>query len=77
MSIICILLNPSSPDSNQHQFSPNKIHRLSRAKSMRINKMITKRKVFDLKSNSLNEFSKEMYGYQFGEFVFGYWGLKG
>ena len=41
---------PLSPNSDQHQFSPNKIHRLSRAKSMRINKIITKRKVFDLKS---------------------------
>ena len=37
-------LNPLSPNSDQHQFSPNKIHRLSRAKSMRINKMITKGK---------------------------------
>ena len=43
-------VNPLSPNSDQHKFSPNKIHRLLRAKSMRINKMITKRKVFDLKS---------------------------
>ena len=27
--------------------------------------------------NSLNQFFKEMYGDQSGEFVFGYWGLKG
>ena len=47
-------LNPLSPNSDQHQFSPNDIHRLSRAKFMRINKMITKRKIFDLLSNSLN-----------------------
>ena len=40
--------------SHQHQFSPNDIHRLSSAKSKRINKMITKRKIFDLLSNSLN-----------------------
>ena len=46
----CERFNPLSPNSDQHQFSPNKIHRLSRAKSMRINKMITKRKVFDLES---------------------------
>ena len=46
----CEGFNPLSPNSDQHQFSPNKIHRLSRAKSMRINKMITKTKVFDLKS---------------------------
>ena len=31
---------------------------------------------FDLLSNSFNEFFKEMYGEQFGEFVSGYWGLK-
>ena len=28
-------------------------------------------------SNSLNSFFKEIYGEQFGEFVCGYWGLKG
>ena len=43
-------INPLSPNSDQHQFSPNNIHRLLRAKSMKINKMITKRNVFDLKS---------------------------
>ena len=43
---------------------------------MRINKMITKRKIFDLLPNSLS-FFKEMYGDQFGEFVCGYWELKG
>ena len=36
-----------------------------------------KRKCFDLLSNSLNLSFKEMYRDQFGEFVFGYWGLKG
>ena len=45
---------PLSPNSAQNQFSPNDIHRLSWAKSMRINKMITKRKIFDLLPNSLN-----------------------
>ena len=44
---------------------------------MRIDKMILKRKIFDLLSNSLNSFCKEMYGDQFGEFVSGYRGLKG
>ena len=39
--------------------------------------MITKEKCFDLLSNSLNLFCKEMYGDQFGEFVCGYLGLKG
>ena len=44
---------------------------------MRINKMITKRKTFDLLPKSLNLFFKEMDGDQFGEFVCGYWDLKG
>ena len=47
-------LNPLSPNSDQHQFSPNDIHTMSRAKSRRINKVITKRKIFDLLSNSLD-----------------------
>ena len=37
--------NPSSPNSEQHQFSSNNIHRLSRDEVMRINKMITKVKM--------------------------------
>ena len=52
-SCICVEFNPFSPNSAQDQFSPNDIHRLSWAKSMRINKMITKRKIFDLLPNSL------------------------
>ena len=36
-----------------------------------------KRKCFDLLPNSLNVFFKEMYRDQCGEFVCGYWGLKG
>ena len=44
---------------------------------MRINEMITKRKIFDLLSNSLNLFFKKMYADQSGEFVCGYLGLKG
>ena len=46
---------------------------------MRINKKkcAATRKCFDLLSNSLNKFFKEMYGDQFGEFVCGYWGVKG
>ena len=40
--------------------------------------MITLEKSFDLLSNSLNYFFKEMCGDQFGEFVCGYnLGLKG
>ena len=63
------LFNPLSPNIDQHQFSPNNIHTLSRAKVMRINQMITRRKISDLLSISPNLFCKEMYGDQFGEFV--------
>ena len=52
-SCICVEFYPLSPNSAQDQFSPNDIHRLSGAKSMRLNKMITKRKIFDLLPNSL------------------------
>ena len=48
------LINPLSPNSDQHQFSPNSIHRLSSATSMRINQMIIKRKISDLLSISPN-----------------------
>ena len=37
--------NPLSPNSDQHQFSPNNIHTLSRNKVMRINEMITKERM--------------------------------
>ena len=30
-----------------------------------------------MQTNSLNQFFKEMYGDQCGEFIFTYWGLKG
>ena len=33
-------------------------------------------KSFDQQTNSLNQFIKEMYGDQSGEFVFEFWGLK-
>ena len=39
------LINPLSSNRDQHQFSPNDIHTLSRDKAMRINKMITKEKM--------------------------------
>ena len=70
-------INPLSPNGDQHQFSPNNIHRLSSATSMRINQMITKRRISDLLSISPNLFCKEMYRDHFGEFVCGYWGLNG
>ena len=47
------ILNPLSPNSDQHQFYPNDIHTLLRTKSMRINKLTTKRSIFDLLLNSL------------------------
>ena len=40
-----LLLKPLSPNTDQHQFSPNNIHRLSRDKGVRINTMITKGKM--------------------------------
>ena len=48
---------------------------LSREMVMRINQMITKEKV--LWSLISRLISKEIYEYQSGEFVCGYWGLKG
>ena len=42
---------------------------------MRINKMITQLIKSIIKFSQL--FLKEMYGDQFGEFVYGYWDLKG
>ena len=71
---------PLSPNSDQHQFSPTNIHTMAIEMVMRINKMLTsspKRKYLNLLSNSLNIFLKGMYEDQFGEFVCGYWGLKG
>ena len=38
---LCLdLINPLSPNGDQHQFSPNNFHTLSREKVMRIDKMI-------------------------------------
>ena len=61
---LTITFNPLSPQSDQSQFSPNKINILSRENVVRINK----------NNNNLNQFYKEMYGDQSGEFVFGYFG---
>ena len=38
-------INPLSPNSDQHQFSPNTIHMLPREMVMRIKEMITKEKM--------------------------------
>ena len=72
-----LTFNPLSPNSDQDQFSANNIHTLSTDKLWQLIKWSTMRKYFDLLSNSLNSFFKEMYRDQFGEFVCGYWGLKG
>ena len=37
--------NPLSPDSDQHQFSPNNIHMLPREMVIRVNKMFPKGKM--------------------------------
>ena len=69
--------NPLSPNSDQHQFSPNNIHTLSRNKVMRINEMITKEKMPRSFIKVPQLILKGNYGDQFGEFVWGYWDLKG
>ena len=38
-------INPLSPDSDQHQYSPNNIRMLPREMVMRVTKMITKEKM--------------------------------
>ena len=38
-------INPLSPNSDQHQFSPNNIHMLPREMVMRVNKIVTKEKM--------------------------------
>ena len=42
---IILGFNPLSPNSDQHRFSPNNIHTLSRNKVMRLNEVITKEKM--------------------------------
>ena len=42
---LILQMHPLSPNSDQHQFSPNNIHTLSRDKVMRINKMIIIEKI--------------------------------
>ena len=63
-------VNPLSSNSEKQQFSPND-------RILELIRWSPKRKCLDLLSNSLNSFFKEMYRDQFGEFVCGYWGLKG
>ena len=43
--LIRTAINPLSPKSDQHQFSPKDIHTMAREKVMRVFKMITKEKI--------------------------------
>ena len=65
------IINPLSPNSDQHQFSPNNIHMLPREMVTRINQMITKKKKLGSFIKLSQLISKEMYEYQSGEFVCG------
>ena len=65
------IINPWSPNSDQHQFSPNNIHMLPREMVARINQMITKKKMLWSFIKLSQLISKEMYEYQSGEFVRG------
>ena len=47
---------------NEHHYFHQTVSKHSRFKVVRINNMIAKRKCFDLLTNSLNTFFKEMYG---------------
>ena len=74
----CERFNPLRPNSDQKK---NFLLTISiHCQEIRLWELIIwspKRKDFDLLSNSLNSFIKEMYRDQFGEFVCGYSGLKG
>ena len=77
-----VVVTPLRPNNAQHQFSPNDIHTLSRDTVVRINQIndhqINRKLVlwsFIIKLSQL--ILNEMYEYQCGEFVCGYWGLKG
>ena len=69
--------NPLSANGDRHQFSPNISKDCEEIMLWELINWSLKRKCFDLISNSLNTFFKEMYRDQFGEFICGYWGLKG
>ena len=53
MMQVMTLLNPKSPRIDQHQFSPLNIHKSSKEKVTRINKIVAKGKCFDLLSHAL------------------------
>ena len=59
------------------QKEQNKKQKKQKKKLWELIKWSPKRKCFVLLSNSLNSFFKEIYRDEFGEFVCGYWDLKG
>ena len=73
--------NPLSPNGDQCQEPINFLLPISlHCQEIRLWELIKwslKRKCLDLLSNSLNTFSRKIYGDQSGEFVCVYWGLKG
>ena len=70
-----VYFNTLGPKSVQHQFFLNNISRSTRVKVMRITKLMTKGRMLWSFIKFSQLFLKEMYGDQFGEFVFGSWGL--
>ena len=67
-----------SPKSDQSQFSPKKISMINIEKMFwEVVRWSPDGKSIDQQTiNSLNQFFREMYGDQSGEFILGYWGLK-
>ena len=51
--LYCVFIGRWSPNSDQHQFSPNDIHTLSRDTVMRIDKMIT---IMKMQTHSVKKF---------------------
>ena len=59
VTTVKLLLTPLSPNSDQHQFSPNDIHTMSRDQVMRTIKMITNRVVTKISSCRVNTRSRQ------------------
>ena len=69
--IFMLFLNPFGPNNDKYQFPPNMFNRWSGKGLWEFLKWSPKEKLFDLLSNSLNEFFNKMYVDQFGEFLSG------
>lgn len=69
--IFMLFLNPFSPNKDKYQFPPNMFNTWSRKGLWEFLKWSPKEKLFDLFSNSLNEFFNKMCVDQFGEFLSG------